>query len=152
MALQVLSLLSKAQRVSRTCVPGDLIAEAGKWVELTSDGGVALVGASKPAISKLLFNGNSDNTYESNDVSLGRITMLESVGARCKVTSEFIKGDVNLGDDLFVNYNDTTHNGKLKSAQEVGAGTYNIVAKCEQVDADGSVTFAIVSPITITLT
>lgn len=152
MALEVLTLLSKSQRVSRTCDADTLVGEAGLWVELQSDGSVANITHDQlPAISKMLFNGNSTNTYESNDVSLGRITTLETIGARCKVDTAFLYGVIALGHDLYVSYTVAGEEGKLQSAQTAGAGTYNIVAKAQQVDASGSVTFEIVSPISLTI-
>lgn len=150
MALEVLTLLSKATRVSRTCDPETLVGEAGLWVELNAAGGVLNVGATKPKIAKMLFNGNSANAYESHDVSLGRITTLETIGARCKVTGAFYKGVVNAGDDLYVNFNDTEDNGKLCSAQVTGAGSYNVVAKAEEVGSS-YIVFSMVSPISLTI-
>ncbi len=153
MAFQCLTILSKAQRVSRMCDPDTLVAESGFWVELVADGSVDLVGATATKIAKLLYNGNSGNMYESHDVSLGRITTLETVGARISVTSDFLVGAVAFGDDLYVAFNQTpaTDNGKLSSAQTTGAGSYNIVAKCEQLNADGSIEYSIVSPVKLTL-
>jgi len=150
MSFQLISILSKMQRVSRTCDPDTLIAEAGKWVELTSDGGVALVGATAPKVAKLLYNGNSSSMYESHDVSLGRITTLETISARVQVSSDFLVGDMNQGDDLYVVFNATTDNGKLASIQEAANGTYTAVAKVEQVNADGSIVYSTVSPVAVT--
>lgn len=151
MSFQLLSILSKTQRVSRVCDPDTLIAEAGTWVELNSDGSVALVGVSAPKVSKLLYNGNSDSMYESHDVALGRITTLETIGARVQVSSDFLVGDMNQGDDLYVVYNTESDNGKLASAQEAADGTYTVVGKVEQVNADGSICYSTVSPVKVTI-
>jgi hypothetical protein len=154
MSFQVLTLLSKSSRVSRICDPDTLIGEPGTWVELVADGSIVNVGAAAlstaPKIAKVLFNGNSANQYESQDVTLGRISTFETVGARCEASADMFSGTINLGDDLFVGFG-VTGAGKLKSAQVAGAGTYNIVAKAEEVHADGKVVYVLASQFKLTI-
>jgi len=151
--LEVLTLLNKVERVSRLFDLDTFAGVPGLWVEMNADSSIKNVVANTPAkINKMLFNGVSDNAYESNDTKAGRVTTIESYGVRCKVDSAGYDGTVNLGDDLVVSTADGSE-GKLVSVAETSeTGTYEVVARCEEVNTDeGWIIFRTVSPTYVTL-
>ena len=152
---EVLTLLTKTSRIPRTCDPDTLVGEPGIWVELMGDGSVVNVGATAPLIAKVLFNGNSSSVYESHDVSIGRISTLETVGARCHETADHLVGTINRGDKLYVTFGSAAvtagTTGRLASINQASAATYTSVATCEEVQADGSIVYTIDQPTSITV-
>jgi len=151
--LEVLTLLNKVERVSRLFDLDTFTGVPGLWVEVNSDSSIKNIVTDTPAkINKMLFNGVSDNMYESNDTKAGRVTTIESHGVRCKVDSAGFDGPVALGDDLVVSTADGTE-GKLVSVAETAeTGTYEVVARCEEVNTDeGWIVFRTVSPSYVTL-
>jgi len=149
--LDILTPLSKLTRVSRSI--GDTAAFTGVvpgiWGQIESDGSINKVAnGSALLVFKLIINSASDSKYESQDVEVGRIATLESPGARCKVSSVGYTGSIAAGDDLIVSTT-SGENGKLKTVP-VAAGTYVVVARCEQVNSsEGWVLFETISPRTV---
>ncbi len=139
--LEILTILSKLDRVSRVVDPSSFVAAPGIWAAVQSDGSIANCdAASVKTLHKMVISSASSNQYESNDIEVGRITTMESVGARCKVDSEGYAGTIAQGDMLYVSYNTTGTStiGKLRSSTEVGheTGSREIVGRAEEVGTD----------------
>lgn len=153
--LEILTILSKLDRVSRVVDPDTFVAAPGLWGAIQSDGSIAncSVQASEK-IHKMVISSASSNIYESHDIQVGRITTMESVGARCKVDGEGYSGTVNQGDMLCVSYQTTgtVSIGKLVSTAETAeTGLVEVVARAEEVGTD-YIVFKTVDPYTETLT
>ena len=139
--LEILTKLAPLDRVSRVVDPDTFVAAPGIWGAIQSDGSIANCdAASVKYIHKLVISSASSNQYESHDISVGRITTLESLGVRCKVDSEGYAGTIAQGDLLMVSYNTTGTStiGKLRSTTEIGhaTGDHEIVARAEEVGTD----------------
>lgn len=154
MSLEILTILSKLDRVSRVVDPDSFVASPGLWGAIASDGSIANVDAAAvKKIHKMVISSSSANIYEAHDIQVGRITTMESDGARCKVDTEGYAGTVNQGDMLCVSYLSTGANsiGKLVSTAETSeTGVREVVARAEEVGTD-YVVFKTVSPYTTTL-
>lgn len=151
--LEILTPLIKLERVSRLFDPDNFVASPGLWAAVAADGSIENVTTDTPAaINKLVITSASDNIYESHDIDAGRITTLESIGARVKVDSEGYDGTVNLGDNLIVSTAEGTE-GKLVSVVETAeTGDYEQVARAEEInDTDGWIVYRTISPVIITL-
>ena len=145
--LEILTPLNKCERVSRQVDPVTFTAVPGVWAQVQSDGSLLNVLSTVNAlINKLVIGSASSNVYESNDVEVGRITTLESIGVRCKVGTEGFTGFPTQGDFMTVSSNLNTL-GKLISIGAAYDGTYEVVARCEEVNiAGGYIIFRTISP------
>ena len=152
--LEVLTILSKLDRVSRVVDPDTFVATPGLWGAIQSDGSIANADVTAiKKIHKMVMSSASSNIYESHDIDVGRITTMESVGARCKVDSEGYSGTINQGDLLCVSYLTTGSNsiGKLVSREETAeTGVREMVARAEEVGTD-YIVFKTIDPYTETL-
>jgi hypothetical protein len=136
--------LSKCTRVSRKVDVANFLAVPGVWVKINNDGSAAnVVTSAAPAVAKLCIGTASANQYESHDVEVGRITTLETIGARASVDADGFSGTyANPGDYLSVDPT-SGNEGKLKEA--VNGET--IVAVTEGYDAvTGILTYIIADP------
>lgn len=150
--LEILTPLAKCVRVTRSIDTATFVAKPGIWAEVASDGSLANVAGAAVLVNKMVMSSASDNEYESHDVEVGRITTLEGpYGVRFKVDSEGKVGTIVQGDMLVVS-NQATEEGKLRVSAGLPAGTYEIVARCEQVDnTAGWIIAELVSPSTVTI-
>ena len=150
--LEILTPLQKLERVSRQIDPTTFVATPGIWGQVQADGSlIAVLNTIKAKVNKLVIGSASLNVYESNDVEVGRITTLESIGARVKVDSAGYAGTIAQGDFLLVS-SDTASLGKLiTKATAVSTGDYEYVARAEEVNtAAGYIIFRTISPIMTT--
>jgi hypothetical protein len=151
--LQILTPLSKGTRVSRKVDASTFVASPGIWGAIASDGSIANVVTATPAlVNKMVISNASSNVYESHDITVGRITTLETPGIRCQVdTDGYVdSASVAVGADLVVSC-DAGDEGKLAVEADVANGTYEVVARVEEFDATNNLlTFVTVSPRTIT--
>lgn len=150
--LEILTPLTKLERVSRQIDPATFVATPGIWGQVQSDGSlINVLNTVKAKVNKLVIGSASDNVYESHDVEVGRITTLESIGCRVKVTSTGYAGVIAQGDFLIVS-SDTASLGKLITvATAVSKGDYEVVARAEEVNSvSGYVIFRTVSPYLVT--
>src|SRR5271169_3204281 len=86
--LDIKTPLSKCVRVSRKVPTTGFTALPGVWLNINNDGSAQNVALNTaPAVAKLNIGTFTGNTYESNDVEVGRITTLETIGARVQVDS-----------------------------------------------------------------
>jgi len=137
--LEILTPLTKVERVSRQIDPSTFVAEPGIWAQVNAK------------INKLVIGSASQNPYESHDIEVGRITTMESFGVRCKVDTVGYSGVIADGDFLVVSSAASTL-GVLMSTAAVAAGTYEIVARAEEVNTvAGYIVFRTVSPTMITI-
>jgi len=151
--MEVLTPLSKLERVSRKVDPTTFVATPGIWASVGAAGGVANVVATVNApVNKLVMSSASANKYESHDVEVGRVTTLESIGARVKVDADGYDGTINQGDLLVVSSASGTE-GKLVSVAETSeTGDFEHVARCEEVNAtQGWIVYRTISPYVETL-
>jgi len=150
--LEILTPLTKVERVSRQIDPSTFVAEPGIWAQVQSDGSIIDVAEGVNAkINKLVIGSASQNPYESHDIEVGRITTMESFGVRCKVDTVGYSGVIADGDFLVVSSAASTL-GVLMSTAAVAAGTYEIVARAEEVNTvAGYIVFRTVSPTMITI-
>ena len=151
--LEILTLMNKIERVSRKIDPDNFLAVPGIWAEVDTDGSLVNITTDTPGVlNKLVIGNASGNIYESHDVSVGRITTVESFGVRCKVDSEGYDGTINAGDLLVVSTADGSE-GKLVSVAETAeTGAYEQVARAEEVnDTEGYIIFRTMSPVMVTL-
>ena len=146
--LEILTPLNKLERVSRQIDPATFIAAPGIWGQVQSDGSlINVLNTVKAKINKLVIGSASGNVYESHDVEVGRITTLETIGARVKVDSVGYAGVINQGDFLLVS-SDTASLGKLITlATASSKGDYEYVARAEEVNSSaGYLIFRTISP------
>jgi hypothetical protein len=150
--LEILTPLAKCIRVSRPMDPATFLAKPGIWAEVAADGSLLNVSGAPVLVNKMVISSASDNEYESHDVEVGRITTLEGpYGTRFKVDSEGKTGTITQGDMLVVS-NQTGEEGKLRRSAGLPAGTYEIVARAEQVDTIAGFMIAeLLSPTTVTI-
>jgi len=148
----MLTLMNKVERVSRRIDPDNFVAVPGIWAELDTDGSIKNVTTDTPGLMNKLVIGNaSSNVYESHDVSVGRITTVESYGDRFKVDSEGYSGTIVAGEDLIVSTTSGTE-GKLVGIanQAEATGNYEVVARAEEVNGTaGYIVFRTLSPGTV---
>ena len=150
--LELLTPMQKLERVSRQIDPTTFVAAPGIWAQVQSDGSlINVLNTVKSAINKLVIGSASLDKYESNDVEVGRITTLETIGCRVKVDSAGYAGTVAQGDFLIVS-SDTVSLGKLITvATASSAGNYEVVARAEEVNtAAGYIVYRTVSPYIVT--
>jgi hypothetical protein len=153
--LSILTPLSKLERVSRKIDPSNFVATPGLWAYVDVDGSLKNIVTDTPGtITKMIISSASTNMYESHDIEVGRISTLESIGARVKVDTEGFDGTVNQGAFLVVS-DKAGSEGKLidVTVKPNGeAGVYEIVARAEEVNAvEGWIIFRTVSPESVTL-
>ena len=154
----ILTPLRLVERVSRKINSSTFVAVPGIWAEVTSTGALVNVSANQALVNKLVIGDASSSIYESHDVSVGRITTMESHGIRVQTDSVgFLYSNlanVNIGDECYV----AVGTGKLASVNEnpeamvVSDGSFEIVARIEQVDATaGWVIYRTTSPVMSTI-
>lgn len=139
--LNILTHFNKIERVSRLIDPDNFVAAPGLWAAMDATGGIENVTTDTPAVlNKLVIGNASSNIYESHDVSIGRITTVESPGVRCEVDSEGYSGTIVQGERLIVSTTDGTE-GKLVGVtnEAEAAGSYEVVAVCEKIDATAGI-------------
>jgi hypothetical protein len=153
--LDIRTPLSKDTRVSRKIYEFGTLAfvgNSGIWVGVNADGTVYNVTSTTPAVCKILISSASSNTYESNDVKVGRVTTLETTGCRFGVDSDGYATTIGSagtgaipGAYLSVANSTSTGNaGKLK----VATSGETVVAVCEGFDTAAKVlTFTTCSPV-----
>ena len=149
---EILTPMNKVERVSRQIDSATFIAAPGEWAQVGTDGALINVLSTVNAkINKLVIGSASDNVYESHDVEVGRIATLESHGVRCKTDSVGYTGTPTQGDMLVVS-SYAASLGKLISVAEAVNGTYEIVARAEEVNsASGYIIYRTLSPVMITI-
>ena len=150
----ILTPITKLDRVSRQCDPTTLVALPGKWGVLDTDGSVInpVVDSDNNKLN-VLFGSRSlhYNIYEGNDVKVGRIATIEGEGFQYKVGVTGYDGQIDQSDLCVVSTNSTSI-GKLVSVNYTAeTGAYEIVARCEQIIGDHLV-FRTTTPQMITLT
>lgn len=154
--LEILTPLAKVTRVSRSVDPANFTAVPGIWGYIKTDGSIANAQTgTNNVINKLVISSASDNKYESQDIEVGRIATLETPGARCKVDlNGYVASGMAQGVLLVVS-TASGEEGKLKPGVygRAAAGTYEVVAICEQYDStNGFIIFETLSPSYITVT
>jgi len=153
--LEILTLMNKIERVSRRIDPDNFVAVPGIWAEVQADGSLANVTTGTPQpINKLVIGNASDNIYESHDVSVGRITTVESYGVRVKVDGEGFDGTIVVGELLIVSNADGTEGKLVGVTNETEAdGVYEQVARVEESnETEGWIIYRTVSPTMLTIT
>lgn len=150
--LEILTPLNKVERVSRQIDPATFVAAPGVWAQVTADGSlINVLEGVNAKINKLVMGSASSNVYESHDVEVGRITTMESYGNRVKVDGAGYHGTIVAGDMLVVS-SAADSLGKLMSVSDAAAGTYEVVARCEEInDVTGLLTYKTVSPSMVTI-
>jgi len=153
--LEILTLMNKIERVSRRIDPDNFVAVPGIWAEVQTDGSLANVTTTEAQlINKLVIGNASDNIYESHDVSVGRITTVESFGVRVKVDSEGFDGTIVVGELLIVS-NTSGIEGKLVGVtnETEADGDYEQVARVEESnETEGWIIYRTVSPTLLSIT
>ncbi len=151
--LEILTPLKMVQRVSRQ-IPADFVATPGIWAEVQANGSIDLLTADTPgAITKLVIGNASSSVYESHDVSVGRITTMESHGVRILMDSEGFTGSPTQGAKLAVS-DKAAALGKLfdtAATPNHELGDYEVVARCEQVNSNGTIIVRTLSPLVETV-
>jgi hypothetical protein len=150
--LELLTPMQKLERVSRQIDPTTFVAAPGIWAQVEADGSLLNVANTvKAKVNKLVIGSASLDKYESNDVEVGRITSLETIGCRVKVDGAGYAGTIAQGDFLIVS-SDTASLGKLITvATASSAGNYEVVARAEEVNtAAGYIIYRTVSPYIVT--
>jgi hypothetical protein len=151
--IEILTPIRKPERVSRLIDPSTFVAVPGIWAVLNNDGSLSNVVNDTPAkVNKMVITSRSGNKYESLDTSLGRITTMESIGIRCKLSFGLYVGVINIGDRLVVSTDPDTL-GKLISAESgYETGDYEVVARAEEVHiSEGWIIIKTASPEMVTL-
>lgn len=115
--LDVKTPLIKCVRVSRKIDIVNFIGQAGVWIKVNSDGSASNITTnSAPTVAKLCIGTHTDNAYESRDVDVGKITTMETIGARCDVDSIGFNG-TNFPSGSYLTIDVSAGNeGKLKIA------------------------------------
>ena len=144
---QILTPFNKVERVSRQVDPSTFLAVPGVWAYVAADGSIINVPTSvNNLINKLVIGNASGNIYESHDVEVGRITTMESIGVRYQVGTEGYTGTPVQGDFMVV-CSQVGKEGKLISLKKSIPGTYEVVARCEEVNSvDETIIVRTVSP------
>ena len=148
--LEILTPMNKIERVSRKINSSTFVAAPGIWGQVEAAGSLKNVVVNVPSLlSKLVISSASSNVYESHDVSVGRITTAESIGIRVKVDSAGYTGTPTQGRLLAVS-DKGVELGKLFDIVEkpnTEVGTYEMVARCEEIDATtGYMIYRTISP------
>jgi hypothetical protein len=146
--MNVLTYLSKVDRVSRSVNPATFTYNPGKWAEIDSTGTLTIPADGTPCkLPALVMGDTADNKYEGHDTSVGRVSTIESYGVRVEVDTDGYAGTINSGDLLFVSA-ETASKGKLiASGSIVAAGTYVAVAKAHTL-ISSKLTYVTLSPST----
>lgn len=149
--VQIKTLLNKVHRVSRPIVAAGITATVGLWVELT-DGKLQDITTNTPgSMNKFPFDPGSNNIYESHDKIIGRFTTIETEGVRIQVNIKGYVPGMTKGDDLVVSV-EAGQEGKLKKAANAAPGTYEVVARCEEIDNVNEImTWSLCSPRYVTI-
>ena len=149
--LEILTPLNKVERVSRSIDPATFIAAPGIWAQVQTDGSLLDVTAGSNAlVNKLVMGSATNNVYESNDIEVGRVTTMESLGVRVKVDTNGYAGTVAFGDLLVVS-SEAASLGKLIHLATASSGTYEYVARCEESNSvAGYIVFRTISPALVT--
>ena len=145
--LEILTPMSKIDRVSRKINADTFSSEPGIWGYVAADESLVniITGTNKP-VNKLVMTRASSNTYESNELAVGRITTMESVGIRCKITSELYTGTPIQGDFMVISSALGTE-GRLIPIRASAIGTYEVVARAEEIhNSDGYIVIRTLSP------
>jgi hypothetical protein len=135
--LEILTPLAKCIRVTRNIDIANFTAVPGLWAWMDTDGSIKdQVATTVQKINKIVMTSATDNIYESHDIEAGRITTLEGpLGLRFRVDTACFTGTPNPGDDLVVCV-DAGKLGMLAALADVTqAGTYEVVARAEQISA-----------------
>jgi hypothetical protein len=150
--LELLTPMVKLERVTRSINPATFVAAPGIWAQVQSDGSLINVLAGVNAkINKLVISSASSNIYESHDVEVGRVTSMDSHGIRVKVDTAGFTGTPAQG-DLLVVCSEALKLGKLISTAGAVNGTYEIVARAEEVYlSSGIIIYRTISPTMITI-
>lgn len=151
--LQILTPMSKVERVSRQIDASVFRATPGLWAKLQNDGSLLNIVEDTPAkINKMVIGSRSGNIYEGHDTAHGRIATMESFGIRCKVSTNLYTGDISLGDRLVVSTDGDTL-GQLTSAETTAeTGSYEVVGRVEEINTvEGYMIFRTVSPEMVSL-
>ena len=151
--LEILTPMNKVERVSRKVDSSTFVAAPGIWGAINSTGNIINVATGvNSLLNKLVLTSASSNVYESHDVSVGRITTMESHGIRIKVDSEGYTATTPVVGDMLVISSATGTEGKLIPSDEAANGTYEIVARIEEVNAAGGwIIYRTISPISVTV-
>jgi ribosomal protein L23 len=150
--LELLTPMVKLERVSRSIDSATFVAAPGVWAQVQADGSLINVLAGVNAkVNKLNIGSASSNIYESHDVEVGRITTMETHGVRVKVDTAGYTGTPSFG-DLLVVCSEALKLGKLVSTDEAVNGTYEIVARVEEVNSSsGYIIYRTLSPAMVTI-
>jgi hypothetical protein len=142
--LDIKTPLIKCTRVSRKVDITNFIALPGIWLKINNDGSAAnVVTSAAPAVAKLCINCYTGNAYECHDVEVGRITTLETIGARCSVDADGFKDVACYPGYYLMVATDAGNEGKLTAASTGST----VVAVCEGYDFTNHIlTFTIVDP------
>ena len=150
--MELLTPMNKSERVSRKVDPDTFIAEPGIWGATQTDGSIDLItDNASTVVNKLVMTSNSSSPYESQDVEVGRITTMESIGMRVKVDSAGFALTPALGDFLMVS-STPAYKGKLVSiGDEVEVtGNREVVARCEESNmTEGWIIYRTISPYSV---
>ena len=151
--LQILTPMSKVERVSRQMAPATFTSVAGIWAKLAIDGTIVNVSGTPGKVNKLVINSRTTSIYESHDTAHGRIATMESIGIRCKISNNLYYGPIAMGDRLAVSSAAASY-GKLISAETPPeSGSLEIVARCEEINtSEGYMIFRTISPSVVSLT
>ena len=151
--LQILTPMNKIERVSRSIDTTVFTAIPGIWAALQTDTSIKNVTVNTPElINKLVIGSRSGNIYEGHDTMVGRIATMESVGVRCKVSTNLYSGVISLGDFLVVSTAALTAGQLVSKATTTEHGTYEVVARCEGISTSlGYMIYRTVSPYTVSL-
>ena len=153
--LQFLTPWSKIERVSRQIDSTVFRAKAGIWAQIQADGSLLNVVNATPAkINKLVMGSRTGDKYESHDTSAGRISTMESIGIRCRISNDLYFGDISIGDRLVVSCDVTGGTGGQLTSAETTAetGSFEVVGRCEEIsDTEGYMIFRTASPVMVSL-
>jgi len=145
---EILTPLEKLTRVSRQIEDvSAFVAHPGLWGALNPDGTIKNVpGAAPSLVTKLIYGDCSADPYESHDVKgSGRISTIESVGFRFSCDSECYTGEPDFGDFLAVSDKVPGKLFDLNDSDDGETGDYEVVARVEEVFADGVIVCRAVS-------
>jgi hypothetical protein len=147
--MEVLTPFSQVDRESRKMDPATFVATPGIWGKLASDGSIVNITAGTPGVVTKLVGGSfTGSAYESHDSRVGRITTLESIGIRVKIDTAGYVGTPTMGCLMAVS-DQAEALGKLFNMAETPygeSGNYEVVARCEQINSDGTIIIRTLSP------
>jgi hypothetical protein len=152
--MEILTPMSKVERVSRQMDPDTfVIVRPGLWAVLENDGTLTNVVTDTPdKVNKLVIGSRTGNIYESHDTAHGRISTMESIGIRIRLTHGLYVGAISVGDRLTVSTFVSTK-GKLISIESAyETGDYEAVAMCEEAHiTEGYIIIRTISPVIVTV-